>query len=219
MSLWSDLLSEAQRHARGDALSALHRLEVAVMTGQTNGLDAPLLDCAERIGQAEQKVASGSEIVRMSELVTLSQFGAGSIGTAIAGIYDAPDAARTLEAMFVSKFLTELMLQRRAYPNLFPSDLLRNHAVERSGLNDPGARPVLAAIVDRATESYARITGFDAGKAHPELAVLTIYEKKLLSKRLRRLSVDPCIHGAIDLGVWDRFSTAISLRLRKRPSP
>ena len=52
-----------------------------------------------------------------------------------------------------------------------------------------------------------------------QLAQLIVYEQKLLSKRLTKLSSDPCVSDPIDLGLWDRIATGISLRLRKRPSP
>ncbi|MGB0632387.1 MAG: hypothetical protein ACPGRZ_16985 [Alphaproteobacteria bacterium] len=218
MSLWSDLLLEAQRHAHGEALDALQRLQVAALTGQVSGMTGTLLDCAERIGQAEEKVSSGAEIARMSELLTLAQFGAGSIGSAVAAIYNAPESAPGLEALFVSKFLTELVLQRRTYPALFPADLLRKHGIGRQDLGEQSGRPVLADIVERARETAARVPEPGAVSWDGDLNGLLLYERKLLIKRLDRLTANPCVGQPIDLNIWDRLATAISLRLRRRPS-
>ena len=134
MSLWSDILGEALRHADGEALIALQNLEVAALTGHLSGMSGPLLACAERIRQAEEKVAADAEMARLSELLTTAQFGAGSIGSAIAAIYECPEATPGLEALFVSKFLTEIVLRRQTYGTLFPTDLLWRHDLDREQL-------------------------------------------------------------------------------------
>ena len=219
MSLWSDLLSEALRHAKGDALIALQNLEVAAMTGHASGMSGTLLAYAERIMQAEEKAAAGANVARMSELLTMAQFGAGSIGGAIAAIYESPDTVPRLEALFVSRFLVEIVLQRESYPGLYPDDLLRRHDLERHQLCDPAARPALNEIVERARETADRASVSGTGVVGRELASLIFFERKLLSKRLSRLTSDPCSTGPIDLGLWDRLSGAISLRLRNRASP
>ena len=76
MSLISDLLAKAQLHAKGDALQVLQKLEVTVLSGHVSGMNDTLLNYAERLTQAEEKVVSGAEIMRISELLTLAQFGA-----------------------------------------------------------------------------------------------------------------------------------------------
>lgn len=219
MSLWSDLLSETLRHADGDALTALQNLEVAALTGHLSDMSGPLLAYAERIGQAEDKVAGGADIARMSELLTLAQFGAGSMGSAVAAIYECAEAETGLESLFVSKFLTEIVLRRETCPALFPQDLLQRHDVGRQQLMETSARSALSEIVDRARETADRASIPDSAMSRPRLAKLIVYERKLLSKRLTKLSSNPCVAGPIDLGLWDRIATRISLRLRKRPSP
>ena len=155
MSLMSDLLAKAQLHAKGDALHALQEFEATANSGHVLGMNDKLLDYAERLRQAEEKVASGAEIMRISELLTLAQFGAGSIGSAIAAIYRAPSSATGLEALYVSRFLTELVVRRRDYPALIPADLLCKFAVEREIVESAVARPVLEVIVERAKETHA----------------------------------------------------------------
>lgn len=216
MSLWSDLLAEALRHAHGDALIALQNLEVAAMTGHVSGLSGPLLAYADRIKQAEEKVSTGTNLARMSELLTMAQFGAGSIGGAIAALYDSPDDGPGLEALFISKFLTEIVLRRDAYPGLYPEDLLRRHHLDRHRLSDSSAGPALAEIVERARETADRVPAFGTRDISRELSRLIAFERKLLSKRLARLTSDPGTVGDIDLGLWDRLSVVVSLRLRRR---
>ena len=158
MSLISDLLAKAQLHAKGDALQVLQKLEVTVLSGHVSGMNDTLLNYAERLTQAEEKVVSGAEIMRISELLTLAQFGAGSIGSAIAAIYRSPSSATGLEALYVSRFLTELVVRRREYPALIPADLLCKYAVEREIVESAVARPVLEVIVERARETATRVS-------------------------------------------------------------
>ena len=219
MSLISDLLAKAQLHAKGDALQVLQKLEVTVLSGHVSGMNDTLLNYAERLTQAEEKVVSGAEIMRISELLTLAQFGAASIGSAIAAIYRSPSSATGLEALYVSRFLTEVVVRRREYPALIPADLLRKYAVERQEVDSASARPVLAVIVERAKETSARVTMSGAGPRNGEFETLVLLERKLLGKRLRQLLADPCDVTEVRIGLWDRISAAVSLHLRKNPSP
>ncbi len=218
MSLMSDLLAKAQLHAKGDALHALQELEATALSDHISGMNDKLLDYAERLRQAEEKVASGAEIMRISELLTLAQFGAGSIGSAIAAIYRLPSSATGLEALYVSKFLTELVVRRREYPALIPADLLRKYAVEREEIDSVSARPVLAVIVERARETATRVSISGAVPRNAEFESLVLLERKLLEKRLRRLLADPCDVTEVRIGFWDRIIAAVSLHLRKKPS-
>ncbi len=218
MSLMSDLLAKAQLHAKGDALHALQELEATALSDHISGMNDKLLDYAERLRQAEEKVASGAEIMRISELLTLAQFGAGSIGSAIAAIYRLPSSATGLEALYVSKFLTELVVRRREYPALIPADLLRKYAVEREEIDSVSARPVLAVIVERARETATRVSVSGAVPRNAEFESLVLLERKLLEKRLRRLLADPCDVTEVRIGFWDRIIAAVSLHLRKKPS-
>lgn len=218
MSLMSDLLSKAQLRAQGDALHALQELEATALGGHISGMNDKLLDYAERLRQAEEKVASGAEIMRISELLILAQFGAGSIGSAIAAIYRSPSSATGLEALYVSRFLTELVVRRREYPALIPADLLRKYAVEREEVDSVSARPVLAVIVERARETATRVSISDAVPRNAEFESLVLLERKLLEKRLRRLLEDPCDVTEVRIGFWDRIIAAVSLHLRKKPS-
>tara|TARA_Y100001934_G_scaffold175139_1_gene207437 strand:- start:4171 stop:4821 length:651 start_codon:yes stop_codon:yes gene_type:complete len=214
----SDLLAKAQLHAKGDALHALQELEATALSDHISGMNDKLLDYAERLRQAEEKVASGAEIMRISELLTLAQFGAGSIGSAIAAIYRLPSSATGLEALYVSKFLTELVVRRREYPALIPADLLRKYAVEREEIDSVSARPVLAVIVERARETATRVSVSGAVPRNAEFESLVLLERKLLEKRLRRLLADPCDVTEVRIGFWDRIIAAVSLHLRKKPS-
>ncbi|HCH57233.1 MAG TPA: hypothetical protein DEV64_09105 [Rhodospirillaceae bacterium] len=214
----SDLLAKAQLHAKGDALHALQELEATALSDHISGMNDKLLDYAERLRQAEEKVASGAEIMRISELLTLAQFGAGSIGSAIAAIYRLPSSATGLEALYVSKFLTELVVRRREYPALIPADLLRKYAVEREEIDSVSARPVLAVIVERARETATRVSISGAVPRNAEFESLVLLERKLLEKRLRRLLADPCDVTEVRIGFWDRIIAAVSLHLRKKPS-
>ena len=218
MSLMSELLVKAQLHAKGDALHALQELEAAALSCHISGMNDKLLDYAERLRQAEEKVASGAEIMRISELLTLAQFGAGSIGSAIAAIYRSPSSATGLEALYVSRFLTELVVRRREYPALIPADLLCKYALEREDVDSAAARPVLAVIVERARETATRVSISVAVPRNAEFESLVLLERKLLEKRLRRLLADPCDVTEVRIGCWDRIIASVSLHLRKKPS-
>ena len=218
MSLIADLLAKAQLHAKGDALQVLQKLEVTVLSGHVSGMNDTLLNYAERLTQAEEKVVSGAEIMRISELLTLAQFGAGSIGSAIAAIYRSPSSATGLEALYVSRFLTELVVRRREYPALIPEDLLCKYAVEREIVESAVARPVLEVIVERARETATRVSISGAVPRNAEFEFLVLLERKLLEKRLRRLLADPCDVTEVRTSFWDRIIAAVSLHLRKNPS-
>ncbi|MEE2997728.1 MAG: hypothetical protein VX700_11365 [Pseudomonadota bacterium] len=219
MSLWSDLLTEALRHASGDTLGSLQRLEVAVRTGTVTRLESNLHFCVQRVEQANKKIAAGADIARMSELLTLARYGAGSIGKGVGEIFGATKIAPELEAIFVAKFLTVMIIQRRKYHALFPADLLQKHSVQRSKLEEPSAGPVLCDILERAKSSAAQFPGYNARYINRKTQIMLTYEKKLLAKRLSRLSANPFAQNPINLGVWDRFVCALNLRLLKLPSP
>ncbi|PPR11373.1 MAG: hypothetical protein CFH41_00955 [Alphaproteobacteria bacterium MarineAlpha11_Bin1] len=215
MSLWSDLLIEPMRNANGDTLVAIQRFKIAVTTGEVSGLENIIVSSVNRIRQAEEKIVAGVEIKLIGELLTLAQYGAGSIGKSISTIVGIPKSASQLEAIFIAKFLIEIVLRRDDYQGLFPSELLRLHGINRSELNDDSARPVLAAIVKRAEESVVQLPRLNAENVNRETALFLTNERKLLKKRLHRLTINPLMKGTIELNSWDRWQTTVITRLRK----
>lgn len=216
MLLWSDLLKECLRHASGERLICLKQLECATL-GKSNALiDGPLHACIQRIVQADNKMSSRERVKSTSELMALAQFGAGSLGTAIGGIYGSTEASRIFEILFIGKFLTHIIGQREIYSFLIPENLLRTNQLEEADISGLAAVPVTRELLGRASNALKLAQAGAADIKHTELRTLILYELKLLNKRIKVLSADPRINGPIELVFWDRLFTSLSLLFKKR---
>ena len=88
MLLCSELLKESLRQASGEKLICLKQLECAALGEETIFVDGTLNACIQRVKQANEKISSREHLKSTSELMTLAQFGGGSLGTAIGVLYN-----------------------------------------------------------------------------------------------------------------------------------
>ena len=103
MLLCSELLKESLRQASGEKLICLKQLECAALGEENIFVDGTLNACIQRVKQANEKISSRERLKSTSELMTLAQFGGGSLGTAIGVLYNSSDAAKKLEMLFYRK--------------------------------------------------------------------------------------------------------------------
>lgn len=156
MDLVADLLPAPNALSDADAAKKLASFRNALLTGDISALDATQRSLIDRIGQASQKIGSGAEIGRTSELMTLAQFGPASVGAAIALACDDAPAQPVAEALFVSRFLTEIVFAGSRFPALLPGDLLKQNQIERRNISWPAAAPVYRDLLIRADEAIER---------------------------------------------------------------
>ena len=216
MDLIADLFPAHNALPDPSAASKLAVLRAALFGGDLSDLEAPQEALAQRIDQAAQKIGSGAEIARISELTTLAQFGPASIGAAVAQAYDDEHSAPIAEAMFVARFLVEVVFAGARSPNLLPGDMLKQHQVNRAEISWPAAKPVYQGLLTRARETINRAEAIDIRSASPELQKILVRYRMQTVRQIARLEDrDPASPGA-RLTRFDNLMISLRLLLRIR---
>lgn len=216
MDLIADLFPAHNALPDPSAASKLAVLRVALFGGDLSDLEAPQEALAQRIDQAAQKIGSGAEIARISELTTLAQFGPASIGAAVAQAYNDEHSAPIAEAMFVARFLVEVVFAGARSPNLLPGDMLKQHQVNRAEISWPAAKPVYQGLLTRARETINRAEAMDIRSASPELRKILVRYRMQTVRQIARLEDrDPASPGA-RLTRFDNLMISLRLLLRIR---
>jgi hypothetical protein len=216
MDLIADLFPAHNALPDPSAASKLAVLRAALFGGDLFDLEAPQEALAQRIDQAAQKIGSGAEIARISELTTLAQFGPASIGTAVAQAYDDEHSAPIAEAMFVARFLVEVVFAGARSPNLLPGDMLKQHQVNRAEISWPAAKPVYQGLLTRARETINRAEAMDIRSASTELRKILVRYRMQTVRQIARLEDrDPASPGA-RLTRFDNLMISLRLLLRIR---
>ncbi|MEC8086581.1 MAG: hypothetical protein VXX97_09800 [Pseudomonadota bacterium] len=216
MLLCSELLKESLRQASGEKLICLKQLECAALGEETIFVDGTLNACIQRVKQANEKISSREHLKSTSELMTLAQFGGGSLGTAIGVLYNSSEASKKLEMLFIGKFLTHIIGQRETYSFLFPEKLLRAKQIERADISKLAAEPVIRELLGRAHNTLKLSQAMTSNTQHSELQTLMVHELKLLEKSIKVLGALPNINGQIELVFWDRLLISLGLLLKNR---
>lgn len=216
MDLIADLFPAHNALPDPTAASKIAVLRAALFGRNLSDLEAPQEALAQRIDQAAQKIGSGAEIARISELTTLAQFGPASIGAAVAQAYDDEHSAPIAEAMFVARFLVEVVFAGARSPNLLPGDMLKQHQVNRAEISWPAAKPVYQGLLTRARETINRAEAMDIRSASPELRkMLARYQMQTVRQIARLEDRDPASPGA-RLTRFDNLMISLGLLLRRR---
>jgi hypothetical protein len=216
MDLMADLFPAHNALPDPTAASKIAVLRAALFGGDLSDLEAPQEALAQRIDQAAQKIGSGAEIARISELTTLAQFGPASIGAAVAQAYDDEHSAPIAEAMFVARFLVEVVFAGARSPNLLPGEMLKQHRVNRAEISWPAAKPVYQGLLTRARETINRAEAMDIRSASPELRkMLARYRMQTVRQIARLEDRDPASPGA-RLTRFDNLMISLRLLLRIR---
>jgi len=216
MDLIADLFPAHNALPDPSAASKLAVLRAALFGGDFSDLEAPQEALAQRIDQAAQKIGSGAEIARISELTTLAQFGPASIGAAVAQAYDDEHSAPIAEAMFVARFLVEVVFAGARSPNLLPGDMLKQHQVNRAEISWPAAKPVYQGLLTRARETINRAEAIDIRSASPELQKILVRYRMQTVRQIARLEDrDPASPGA-RLTRFDNLMISLRLLLLTR---
>ena len=216
MLLCSELLKESLRQASGEKLICLKQLECAALGEENIFVDGTLNACIQRVKQANEKISSREHLKSTSELMTLAQFGGGSLGTAIGVLYNSSEASKKLEMLFIGKFLTHIIGQRETYSFLFPEKLLRAKQIERADISKLAAEPVIRELLGRAHNTLKLSQAMTSNTQHSELQTLMVHELKLLEKSIKVLGALPNINGQIELVFWDRLLISLGLLLKNR---
>ena len=216
MDLMADLFPAHNALPDPTAASKIAVLRAALFGGDLSDLEAPQEALAQRIDQAAQKIGSGAEIARISELTTLAQFGPASIGAAVAQAYDDEHSAPIAEAMFVARFLVEVVFAGARSPNLLPGDMLKQHQVNRAEISWPAAKPVYQGLLTRARETINRAEAMDIRSASTELRKILVRYRMQTVRQIARLEDrDPASPGA-RLTRFDNLMISLRLLLRIR---
>jgi hypothetical protein len=212
----SDLILAPAALSDKTADARLTALRAAISAGDYIAIEDALLPYAERIDQADKKIGSGAEIARISELMTLAQFGAASVGAVIARVCDDADAEPVAEALFVARFLVEVVLAAPGSPALLPSNLLKEHHVDRENVSWPDIEPVYRDLLVRASETIRRSDSLDIRISSPALRKLLARHRMETLRQINRLNKqDPQAAGARLTGL-DRAMISLKLFLRLR---
>lgn len=216
MDLVTDLFPPNNALADTAASARVAALRAALNGGDVSALDARQKALAERIDQARQKIASGTEIKRVSELMTLAQFGPASIGVAFAQACDDAPSEPIAEALFVARFLVEVTFAGTHAPALLPGDLLKNHNLDRARVSWPETAPVYRDLLSRASETINRADAAGIRIASPALRKLLARHRMQTSRQIARLrDRDPASPRARLTG-FDNAMITIKLLLRLR---
>jgi hypothetical protein len=195
MSLLSDLFPQPGALRRPDADAVLAALRDALSSGPL-ALPDWAVPLAERMRQAEAKIAAGEPLKRTAELIALAQFGAGSLGRAIAGACGAPADAPACESLLVAEFLVSVAAPRSGVPALVPPD---------TAAGDPAA--AWAALLDRAAQALAAA---EVPGADPGLRRFRRRRAAYCARRIARLRLG---HPTGAPGLRDRIAVALALLL------
>ena len=219
MNRITDLLPTTKRLGDKRAQEILSELRAALETGDVSRLSDGLRNQAARIAQATEKIVAGSEIVRISELMTLAQFGAGSIGAAVADAFEDPGAMRAMEALQISRFLIEVVFASKENPYLFPADLLRQNDIDREAVAWPAAEPVYSVLIERAGRAINAASAGRAAIASPSLKKLFDREHAVMRRQIRKLAGKDPDSPRARLTALDRIVISLTIRLHIRGTP
>lgn len=216
MNLIAELVPPQGTFSDKDADARLTAFRTALSAGDDAALGEDLKTCAARIDQARQKIGSGTEISRVSELMTLGQFGGASIGAALARICDDAVAEPRAEALLVARFLVEVVFAAPHAPSLLPGDLLKRHRLDRESVSWPEAQPVYRDLLARASETINRADALGTRIASPALRKMLLRHRIETLRQIARLQDrDPASSGARLTGV-DKVMISLRLILRLR---
>lgn len=157
-----------------------------------------------RVRQAAEKIESGANVQRLSELMTLSQFGGVTLGTIAAEACEAPTLRPAAEARFAAAFLVASVLRMPSLPHLMPQDLLDRHGVDRGDAGEPAAQPVYDDVLGRVAEAPQRIAATD--DAHPGLRKFIDRQRRTTRRQMAKIRKSGPASAA--LGPFDRFAIA-----------
>ena len=216
MNLIAELVPPQGTFSDKDADARLTAFRTALSAGDDAALDQGLKTCAARIDQARQKIGSGTEISRVSELMTLGQFGGASIGAALARICDDAAAEPRAEALLVARLLVAVVFAAPHAPSLLPGDLLKQHRLNRESVSWPEAQPVYRDLLARASETINRADALGIRIASPALRKMLLRHRSETLRQIARLQDrDPASSGARLTGV-DKVMISLRLILRLR---
>lgn len=157
-----------------------------------------------RVRQAAEKIESGENVQRLSELMTLSQFGGVTLGTIAAEACEAPTLRSAAEARFAAAFLVASVLRMPSLPHLMPQDLLDRHGVGRGDAGEPEAQPVYDDVLGRVSEASQR--GAVTDNAHPGLRKFIDRQRRTTRRQMAKIRKSGPASAA--LGPFDRFGVA-----------
>ena len=219
MDLITDLLPTTKRLGNQRAQEILSELRAALETVDVSRLPDGLRNQAARIAQATEKIRTGSEIVRISELMTLAQFGAGSIGAAVADAFEDPGAVPAMEALQISRFLVEVVFASKQSPYLLPGDLLRQNDIDRGAVAWPAAEPVFAVLIERAGRAIDAAATGRVAIASPSLKKLFDREHAMMRRQIQKLAGKDPDSPRARLTALDRIIISLTIRLHLRGTP
>lgn len=219
MNLITDLLPGPTSFGDSGVRVTLSAFRGALENGDRTGLTNEQRDLADRVVQATAKIDSGAEIARISELMTLAQFAAGSAGIAIADAFDDTPAKAPIEGLLTGRFLIEVVLSGDRYPHLFPADILRNGNISRDAIAWPRAESVYADLLDRAALAVNRAAAGRDGISSSALRKYFDRERAKSIRQLRKLAGrDPNSRRA-RLNALDRIIISLTILLHIRGTP
>ena len=186
---------------RADAVLAA--VSAAIRNSETAPPE-PYGNLVARVRQAVEKIESDANVQRLSELMTLSQFGGVTLGALVAEACDAPALRPAAEAQFASAFLVASVLHMPSFPHLIPQDLLNRHGVDRSDACKPAAWPVYNDVLGRASEASRR--GAATDNAHPGLRKFIERQRRTTRRQIAKIGKSGPASGA--LTAFDRSAVA-----------
>ena len=145
----------------------------------------PYGNLVARVRQAAEKIESDANVQRLSELMTLSQFGGVTLGALVAEVCDAPTLRPAAEAQFAAAFLVASVLHMPSLPHLIPQDLLKRHGVDRGDACKPAARPVYNDVLGRASEASQMNAATD--DAHPGLRKFIDRQRRATRRQIAKI--------------------------------
>jgi hypothetical protein len=219
MNLVINLIPATKRIGYKPAREPLSELRSALEAGDTTRLPAGLHDHAARIAQAIAKIEAGSEIARISELMTLAQFGAGSVGAVVAGAFDDPDAAPAMEALLTSRFLIDTVFSATQSPHLIPGDILRQNDIDRGAISWPAADPVYAVLIERAVRALDASAAARAAITSLPLKKLFDHEQATMRRQIRKVVGNDPDSPRTRLTALDRIIISLTIRLHLCGTP
>ena len=165
-----------------------------------------------RVRQAAEKIESGANLQRLSELMTLSQFGGVTLGTIAAEACEAPALRPAAEARFAAAFLVASVLRMPSLPHLMPQDLLDRHAVDRRDAGEPAAQPVYDDVLGRVSEA----SEMDAATGDPHPGLRKFIDRQRRTTRRQVAKIRKSGPASAALGPFDRFAVATEAFLGER---
>jgi hypothetical protein len=195
-----------------EAERRLGALRAALENGGRSGLAGPQGDIAAHLTQAAEKLERAETISSTSELLTLAQFGAGSIGAAVADVAEIEDAG-DLQALFIAKFLTDVAMMSDRYGFLLPQDLVRRAGLDRANLRWPATAPLFADILSRADDMIERARIDPKTVKSSGVQTLLMTEHQTVRKRIKRLRNTDPVGRRIELNRLERLLIRLRFRL------